>query len=92
MSVLVNLTIRLSAAIGVLQLSGFYCVGQDLLIQNFYKQRICPVWIITTSVGPGDEGILVVRGCPSEAPLVLFYMQSVIQISTKVSLTVVSHL
>ena len=42
MSVLVSLTIRMSAAIGVLQLSGFYCVGQDVLTQNFYEQRICP--------------------------------------------------
>ena len=32
----------MSAAIGVLQLSGFYCVGQDVLTQNFYEQRICP--------------------------------------------------
>ena len=43
MSVLVSLTICLSAAIGVLQLSGFYCVGQAVLIQNFDEQRICPV-------------------------------------------------
>ena len=43
MSVLVSLTIRLSAVIRVLQLSGFYCVGQEVLIQNFYKKRICPV-------------------------------------------------
>ena len=41
MSVLVSLTIRMSA-IGVLQLSGVYCVGQDVLTQNFYEQRICP--------------------------------------------------
>ena len=43
MSVLVSLTICLSAAIGVLQLSGFYCVGQAVLIQNFNEQRICQV-------------------------------------------------
>ena len=27
---------------GVLQLLGFYYVGQDVLTQNFYEQRICP--------------------------------------------------
>ena len=43
MRVLVSLTIRLSAAIRVLHLSGLYSVGQDVLIQNFYEQRICPV-------------------------------------------------
>ena len=37
MSVLVSLTICMSAAIGVLQLSGFYCVGQDVLTQNFHE-------------------------------------------------------
>ena len=30
---------------GVLQLLGFYCVGQDVLIQNSQRQRICPVCI-----------------------------------------------
>ena len=42
MSVLVSLTIRLSAAIGILQLLGLYRVVQDVLIQNDYEQRFCP--------------------------------------------------
>ena len=65
MSVLVSLTICLSAAIGVLQLSGFYCVGQAALIQNSNEQRICPVckgWTeaffdvpLYTFLGEGDN-------------------------------------
>ena len=65
MSVLVSLTICLSAAIGVLQLSGFYCVGQAVLIQNSNEQRICPVckgWTeaffdvpLYTFLGEGDN-------------------------------------
>ena len=55
----------MSAAIGVLQLSGFYCVGQDVLTQNFYEQRICPAckgWTeafyevpLYTFLGEGDN-------------------------------------
>ena len=50
---------------GVLQLLGFYCVGQDVLIQNSQRQRICPVCIgwteafnevpLNTFLGRGDK-------------------------------------
>ena len=62
---LVSLTTRLPAAMGVLQLLGVYCVGQDVLIQNSQRQRICPVCIgwtkafnevpLNTFLGRGDK-------------------------------------